>query len=88
MERRLPGSFCDIIFYTGGSGLAEHVGRLLAEKAMADRDADVDVSGEACGKEEACGREKCVIKRKNMEKRRHAAGRKPYFWQGVVLRQR
>ena len=54
--------FGHIAFYTGGSGLAEHVGRLLAEKAMADRDADVDVSGEACGKEEACGREKACDK--------------------------
>lgn len=60
--KEIAREFCDITFYTGGSGLAEHVGRLLAEKAMADRDADVDVSGEACGKEEACGREKVCDK--------------------------
>ncbi len=53
--------FCDITFYTGGSGLAEHVGRLMAEKAMAAGDTDGDVDREAWGKEETHSRQDALL---------------------------
>lgn len=57
--------FCGITFYTGGSGLAEHVGRLMAENAHGNGEAhgkeNAHGKGEACGKEKVCGRQDALL---------------------------
>ena len=64
--------FGHIAFYTGGSGLAEHVGRLMAETAAADRREGLDGSGDelrgkkADGKDEACYIEETCIRQESL----------------------
>lgn len=70
--KEIAREFCNLTFYTGGSGLAEHVGRLMAEKVMADREAVV--SGEACGIGEVRGKEK-ICGNENVYSKEDACGR-------------